>query len=119
MKRPEEALHRQVAAFLRLVLADGAWFTHCPNGGARTPAEAGILKAMGVRAGTPDLLIVHAGRAIWIELKAARGAVSTRQAETMAAIRAAGCPVYVCRSLDDVIAALHEAGVPTRARAAA
>ena len=118
MKRPEEALHRQVAAFLRLTLADGAWFCHPANGGARTPAEAGILKAMGVRAGTPDLLIVHAGRAIWIELKAQRGTVSAQQAGTMADLRAAGCPVYVCRSLDDVIAALHEAEVPTRARAA-
>lgn len=29
---------------------------HCPNGGKRNAREAGILKAMGVRAGVPDVL---------------------------------------------------------------
>lgn len=36
--------------------------THVPNGGARTPAEGAILKAMGVRAGFPDLILPAARR---------------------------------------------------------
>lgn len=33
------------------------------------------------------------------------------------ALQAAGCQTYVCRSLDDVIAALHDAGTPARSAA--
>ena len=119
MKRPEEALQRAVVTLLRAVCGPDVWWCAIPNGGYRTKAEAGIMVAMGQRAGAPDLLLVHAGRATFIELKAAKGDLSTAQKTTHPAIRAAGCPVYVCRSLDDVIAALHEAEVPTRARAAA
>lgn len=44
-------------------------FCHVPNGGARTRAEAGIFKSMGVQAGAPDLIVWMRGRTIQIELK--------------------------------------------------
>ncbi len=51
MKRPEQALHRAVAAFLDVALPDGAAWTTIEPGGYRTKAEAGIAKARGVKAG--------------------------------------------------------------------
>jgi hypothetical protein len=59
MNRPEEQLHRACADLLRLYEARGLLaFCHVPNGFGRTPAEAGIAKALGQRAGVPDLLVL-------------------------------------------------------------
>ncbi len=56
--RPEERLHRQLVAFLRVALPKPWLVFHVPNGGARSKAEAGAFKAMGVLAGMPDLFVV-------------------------------------------------------------
>lgn len=54
---PEEALQRTLLEWLEFRHPDLATLTiHVPNGGARTAAEGGILKALGVRPGIPDLL---------------------------------------------------------------
>jgi hypothetical protein len=50
-----------------------AWLYHVPNGGKRGKAAAGRLKAMGARAGVPDLHLPVASRGYhgtWLELKA-------------------------------------------------
>ena len=50
-----------------------AWLYHVPNGGKRGKAAAGRLKAMGTRAGVPDLHLPVASRGYhgtWLELKA-------------------------------------------------
>lgn len=57
MKRPEEALHRACVAYLRAALPKPWLCWHSANGGGRSKAEAGILKAMGVLAGMPDLFV--------------------------------------------------------------
>ena len=58
MNRPEEQRHRACVAYLRASLPK-PWITwHTPNGGGRSKAEAGILKAMGVLAGMPDLFVM-------------------------------------------------------------
>jgi len=130
--RTEQHLHREVVRYLGAALDHRSWFCHPANGGYRTPAEAGIFRALGVVAGTPDILVIHAGRAHWIELKAppktlksgkkstAAPAVSDAQIAVAAALVRAGCPhVAICRSIDEVQAALIGWGVPTRARVAA
>ena len=58
MKRPEEALHRACLDYLRATLPKPWIVWHTPNGGGRSKAEAGILKAMGVLAGMPDLFVL-------------------------------------------------------------
>lgn len=58
MKRPEEALHRAAVAYLRASLPKPWLVWHTPNGGGRSKAEAGILKAMGTLAGMPDLFVL-------------------------------------------------------------
>ncbi len=58
MNRPEEKLQRACVGYLRAALPKPWLCWHTPNGGGRSKAEAGILKAMGVLAGMPDLFVM-------------------------------------------------------------
>lgn len=113
--RPEEALHRAVAEFLTLALPEDAWFCHVPNGGKRSKSEAARFKAMGVKAGVPDLLIIYQGRAHWVELKAGKGRLSEAQQTVRAQLYAVDCHWADCRSLDDVEWWIGQWGIPLRA----
>jgi hypothetical protein len=104
----EADLHRQVCDYLGLALLPPAWFTTFPADGATRRGRIGLKR------GVPDILIVHDGRAYWIELKAARGRVSADQGRTLLAIEAAGARAYVCRALDDVIIGLRCWAIPIR-----
>ena len=76
------------------------------------------LKAMGYRAGTPDMLIIHDGEPIWLELKSASAGLSKAQVLCMGDLVAAGCKWALVRSLNDVERALKRFGVPLRASVA-
>jgi hypothetical protein len=116
-QRPEDALHQQIAEFLRLALPPEVWWSTFPSGGGGA-ARGGKLKAMGLRAGVPDLLVLHEGRLFGIELKSAKGDVSAEQIDCHRDMVLAGARVAVCRSVDDVGFWLEKWGIPTRARAA-
>lgn len=118
MRRPEESLHRQVVDLLHVLENRGTLtFFHPYNGGYRTRAEVGIGKALGVRAGAPDLIVFSAGRAFGLELKAPKGRVLPSQKEWGARAEQHGVPTAICRSLDEVLDALRGWGI-TNARAA-
>lgn len=77
-----------------------------PNGGARGKAQAGKLKAEGVRPGVPDFILAaenseHVGLAI--EFKSPDGKVSTAQRDFIDLMRAGRWLVVVCRSVDEAI----------------
>ena len=113
--RLESALHAQVAAYLRVALRHPWWFTTFPAGGGGRVRGA-QLKARGLRAGMPDLLVFGpAWTVIGLELKSDKGRLSKEQVETHDAMRACGFSVFVCRSVDDVEAVLDAAEVPLRA----
>ena len=122
--RPEEQLHREVAKYLAVVLPDDAWFCHVPNGGARTAAEGRAFKAMGAKAGTPDILIVHDGKAFWIELKPVmyknrkHGGLSEAQMRCHFDLGHAGCQVAICYTVEQVEGTLR-AWLPLKGRVAA
>jgi len=120
--RPEQALQRAVAQYLDLALPEDAVWFHPPNGGARSKAEAGIFKAMGVKPGVPDLIIIYQGRMVAIELKALDGRLSPAQKEMHAQLSLAGALVYTAEQVEEVEGFLRGCGVPlrvtTRARAA-
>jgi hypothetical protein len=97
---PEQALQRQVAAYLSWALAPPAWFTAFPAGGGGW-TRGKILKGMGLKAGVPDIVIYYEGKAFFLELKAPKGVLSVTQKRTHDELRAAGCLVAVIRSLDD------------------
>ncbi len=74
---------------------------HCPNGGSRHAAEAGKLKAMGVKAGIPDLCLPIARGAyngLYIEMKYGRNTLSEHQKDMLRLLAGEGHYCAVCYS---------------------
>lgn len=87
-----------------------------PNGEGRSKATAGILKAMGVRAGASDtILILPQGRTVWLEFKrpddpSGKGRQSLSQKLFEADLKALGHEYAVVASTDEFIALLKRVG---------
>jgi hypothetical protein len=85
------------------------WFRHTykgvrifaiPNGGARSPATAGRLKAEGVSSGVPDLCIP--AWKLWVEMKRTKGgSVSPEQKDWIKYLEDVGYCVKVCKGAED------------------
>lgn len=110
----EDGLHAAVAQILRIVLAgQPVPWTHFPAGGYRlTRAAQARLSRLGLAAGWPDLILLHKGSTFGIELKTQHGRVSPAQRMQHARLRGAGMEIAVCRSVDDVLAALTAWEIP-------
>ena len=111
--RPREvALHRAVVAVLRKV-GDPSWrWTHPASGEKRDPATAAKLKALGVRRGWPDLLLLSpAGALHCLEFKATDGELSEAQQEFRLFCIRAGIRYAVIRTMDEALATLTGWGV--------
>ncbi len=113
----ERELHVTVAQFLSIVLRlPTTWSTFPAGGGGLERAR--MLQRQGLRAGWPDLLVVHPspeGRGVilvGLELKTEIGRQSAAQRTVQTEFAAAGASYVLCRSLDDVRDALTSAGVP-------
>jgi hypothetical protein len=107
----EHQLHVSLVQHLMWRGVEDAWWCHIPNGSFRTKAEAGLLKAMGVRAGAPDLLLIHRARPYGLELKRHNGRLSPDQIACHAAMRAAGATVSTAFGLDAALDQLTEWGL--------
>lgn len=107
----EEVTHRAVVAHLERRAVPGLLYWHTPNGELRRPAAGGRLRAMGSRAGIPDLLLMRAGQLYALELKRDGGRVSDAQREAMAELSAAGAIVAVAYGLDEALAQLTAWGL--------
>lgn len=82
-----------------------------PNGGARDPITGARLKAEGVRAGFPDLILMaKRGEygALIVEMKKDGNYPSAAQREIIAYLKSAGYACEVCWSSDDAIAKITE-----------
>ena len=85
------------------------WFRHTwpgvrifaiPNGGARSPATAGRLKAEGVSSGVPDLFIPAWG--LWVEMKRTKGgSLSAEQKDWIAYLESVKFCCIVGKGSDD------------------
>jgi hypothetical protein len=104
--RPEQQDQRAAFDHLRRRGVPGAFAFHCPNGARRSAAEARIFKSLGVVAGIPDLLIVHAGHLYCLELKSERGRLSPAQIQTHEQLQRAGAHVAVANGIDAALAQL-------------
>lgn len=113
MKRPELALQKAVTEFLDVALPKDAFWTAFPAGGGGKIRGA-QLKASGLKAGVPDLLVLYGGRAVFIELKSPKGRISDPQWQTLGKLADAGAIVYVARSVEQVDGQLRNAGIPLR-----
>lgn len=125
--RPEDAVQLAIIALLQAALPPGAVWWATPNGEHRHPVTAARLKRLGVRPGIPDLFVLHAGRLVGIECKAApkrlpagkpsqaKPRLSAEQETMFPALAQAGCPTIVAQSVDDVLRHLPGLGLPLRA----
>lgn len=103
MRHNEDSLQMACVRWFSLQYPDLAILLHhSPNGGKRNAAEAARFKAMGVRAGFPDLvLLVARGRyhGLMIELKISKGRQSEYQACYQLAVEAQGYKYAICRDV--------------------
>lgn len=114
----EQALQKAVAAFLHVAMPDDAWWTSINPIPAKSKAAAGLSKAMGMRAGVPDIIGCYRGQPWAIELKVKIGRVAKAQTDMHHEMVCAGVKTMVCRSVDEVWAFLDVLGIPLKARAA-
>ena len=104
----EQALHRAVAEFLNWTLKPPFFFTTFPSGGGGKVRGA-QLKAMGLKAGVPDIYIAGPrGKTLWIELKTAKGRLSPAQNHTIEQLAQLDHDWALCRSVQDVQRAVAE-----------
>lgn len=82
-----------------------------PNGGFRSKAAAGKLKAEGVMPGVFDLFLMVARPGcpgMWIEMKTKGGRVSDHQKDFKAKAESQGYKAVVCYGFDDAKQAIQE-----------
>jgi len=114
---PEHDLQRNVVKLLRRVLPHDAMFTAVNPLPGRGKLANFQGKQLGVASGVPDLMIVHHGFTLWIELKAPGGSLSESQKTMHLLLREAhrypnqaytfSGTVVTCKTLDEVHAALR------------
>ena len=120
IKRSEQALQIQICKYLAVAYPT-VLFAHVQNGGTRGGPQAkrigGIRKAMGVKAGMPDIMLwwstPQGSKSAAIELKWGEGELSAPQKAMHAQLEANGVPVAVCRSLNEVRLAMQGWGAPS------
>ncbi len=103
----EEILHRRVAEFLDTVIhPPNIWTTIGHGGGGKV--RGAKLKAMGVKKGWPDILILAPGpKVLGIELKKEGGYLSPEQKTVGLAFYGCQSHYVLCRSVEDVNYALR------------
>lgn len=111
-KYREGLLIKDIAA-----VAKSAYWTSLDHAGGG-PVVGRFRKARGVRKGLPDVMVLHQGRALFLELKAEKGTLSESQRECHKALNYAGASVFVVRSIEDVQFALESSSIQPRARVA-
>jgi hypothetical protein len=119
MKRPEQDIHKAVAAHLRQRGAPGLVWWHTPNGamlgGKRSrkgiAIQGSIMKGLGVRAGVSDILALYRGKFFALELKAEGGRPTEDQLAFHSEVKANGGFTCVADGLDRALRALEMWGL--------
>lgn len=107
----EQALHRAVVQALQEhCYPYWAWF-HVPNGAPTNAVTGARMKAMGLKPGIPDLVLVAPDNTVrFLELKREGGKLSTAQQEFQTFCIAHGHQHAVAEALRDALAILHDWG---------
>jgi hypothetical protein len=111
----EQTVQASIAAALEVGLKGiCAWTAIDAGAGKMTKAAAGLRKARGVKAGWPDIILVHQGRFYGLEVKDADGSLSADQRDLHAWLRACKAEVAVVRSIEEAVRAIRAWGIPIR-----
>jgi hypothetical protein len=114
----EPILHKQIADTFRVEIAapgrvsrDGVtwWSVDMAAYAGNVP---GIRTGRGCIAGVPDMILLHRGRAYFLELKAEDGMLSPAQCDVGAAILSCGARYGVVRSANEAIQHLDAWEIP-------
>ena len=119
MKRPEQTLHIQVANYLRVALRPPTFWTSIEHATKLGPVAAAMRKKRGVKAGLPDVLIMHPDVdtvVVGIELKAAKGTQSPAQFAMQSDFDKAGAAYFICWDVEGVASVLKSCGIPLHAK---
>ena len=109
-KSPEANLQKLIIQHLTLLRKPGVLFLSIPNEAKRSAIMGGHLKAMGLRPGAADLLIVVRGRAHFMELKSEAGEQRATQIAFEADCVIAGAPYALCNNIGDALMTLEQWG---------
>lgn len=115
MKTPEATLQVRVNEYLKVVMPPAVlWTASLAGHGKMSMAARNKAKAMGLKPGWPDLQFLFPdGVTRYIELKSATGRLQPEQVEFAARCARHGIHA-VCRSVEEVDAALRSWGAPLR-----
>jgi hypothetical protein len=104
----EFRLHVACKQFLDMALPVNAVYFHTPNA-PRSKVTGARLKAMGMKAGVPDICIIYRGDVLFVELKTAKGRLSPAQKDMQMQLASAGAHVMTeCRSVEALEAYLEQ-----------
>ena len=107
MRHIEENMQIQCVKWFNIQYPEYAKLLHSsPNGGRRNLREAARFKAMGTKAGFPDLFLCvpnAEAHGLFVELKTPTGRQTTAQVAWQEASRKQGYEYAVCRSIDEFI----------------
>ena len=84
---------------------------HSPNGGKRNAREGARFKAMGTRAGFPDLMLCvpcNGYHALFLELKTKTGKQQASQKQMQEALESVDYKYVVCHSMDEFISEIND-----------
>ena len=114
-KPPLASEFRTHCAVARLLdyTADPRWiWTHFPSGEKRNELTAARLKAMGLKRGFFDFLLISPdGTHHWLELKRGKAHLTEEQAAFSLAMMARGVPCEVARSYEQAVGILTGWGI--------
>jgi len=110
MQEVEHKLQKAIVEYLEI---RRICYWAVPNGGHRKLSVAKKMKAEGVKAGVPDITIIHDGKYYGIEIKkpktqTPKGYLSPIQRVRIQQIEKAGGKVGVAYSVDDVYQLLED-----------
>lgn len=114
MRRPEQDFQITLCQALALTLPKDAVFFAIPNAARRSFVDGKMQRKAGLRKGVPDMVVIHGGKAFFLELKARDGRVSTDQKDMINLLKIAGAKATVVRTVEQALDALREWGVPLR-----
>lgn len=113
--RSEDELQMLIAQLMRRLVPsppDGPWWTAVNPKPGKSPAVAAASKAMGMRAGSPDIILCWRGQFLAAELKTSIGKLSNAQRDQHPLIRAAGADLATPRNVREFVAWLRSHQIP-------